>query len=161
MWLSRVPSPWLKVSKNVLYRQTILKRLTRSDEAARFWSRGLLEGFQCNDPAIFPNDEVSSQRGWRYSFGGRRKRNSKRGNLVQNHARKRNPNKEPSQRGFDGGYKITSRCIVFGSPVVSRYAQSNNITSEQEKSDNDVNSALTTCSSQKIEIQCCSIWNLT
>jgi hypothetical protein len=30
-------------------------------------------------------------------------------NLVQNFARKRNHNKEPSQRGFDGGYEITSR----------------------------------------------------
>jgi hypothetical protein len=53
-----------------------------------------------------------------------------KGNLVQNLARKRNHNKEPSQRGFDGGYEITSRCIVFGSFVASRYTQSNNITSE-------------------------------
>jgi hypothetical protein len=30
------------------------------------------------------------------------------------------------------GCKITSRCIAFGSPVVSSYTQSNNITSEQE-----------------------------
>jgi hypothetical protein len=30
------------------------------------------------------------------------------------------------------GWKITSRCIAFGSPVASSYAQSNNITSEQE-----------------------------
>jgi hypothetical protein len=71
---------------------------------------------------------------------------------------KRNPIKNPSQRGFDGGYKITSRCIAFGSLAVSRYAQSNNITSEQEKkSDNDVNSVLTVCSSQKVPIWCCSI----
>jgi hypothetical protein len=44
--------------------------------------------------------------------------------------------------------KITSRCIAFGSPVANRYAQSNNITSEQENSDNDVNSALIASSSQ-------------
>jgi hypothetical protein len=65
----------------------------------------------------------------RRSKGGGIRQN---GNLVQNLARKRNPDKEPSQKGFDGGYEITSRCIAFGSPVVSRYAQSNNITSEQQ-----------------------------
>jgi hypothetical protein len=53
-----------------------------------------------------------------------------KGNLVQNLARKRNPMKEPSHRGFDGGYNIMSRCIAFGSPVASRYAQSNSITSK-------------------------------
>jgi hypothetical protein len=41
------------------------------------------------------------------------------GNLIQILARKRNPIKEPSQRGFDGGYEIMSRCITFGSPVAS------------------------------------------
>jgi hypothetical protein len=51
-------------------------------------------------------------------------------NLVQILAQKCNHNKEPSQGGFDGGYEIMSRCIAFGSPVVSRYTQSNNITSE-------------------------------
>jgi hypothetical protein len=65
-----------------------------------------------------------------------------KGNLVQNLARKRNPIEEPSHRRFDGGYEIMSRCIAFGSPVVSSYAQSNNITTEQEKSDNDVNLVL-------------------
>jgi hypothetical protein len=40
------------------------------------------------------------------------------------------------------GCKIMSRCIAFGSLVVNRYAQSNSITSEQEKSNNDVNSPL-------------------
>jgi hypothetical protein len=54
-------------------------------------------------------------------------------NLVENLARKHNPDKESSQRRFDGGYKITSRCIAFVRHVVSRYAQSNNITSDQEK----------------------------
>jgi hypothetical protein len=58
------------------------------------------------------------------------KRNPQRGNSVQNHARKCNPIKEPSQRGFDGDYEIMSRCIAFGSSVASSYAQSNNITSE-------------------------------
>jgi hypothetical protein len=53
--------------------------------------------------------------------------------LVQNHSQKRNHIKEPSQRRFDGGYGITSRCIAFGSPVANSYAQSSSITSEQEK----------------------------
>jgi hypothetical protein len=74
------------------------------------------------------------------------------GNLVEILARKRNHNKEPSQRGFDGGYEIMSRCIAFGRPIANRYAQSNSITSEQKKSNNNINSVLTACSSQKIEI---------
>jgi hypothetical protein len=45
-------------------------------------------------------------------------------------------------------YKITSRCIDFGSSIVSRYAQSNSMASKQEKSDNDVNSALSVSSNQ-------------
>jgi hypothetical protein len=40
-------------------------------------------------------------------------------NLVQHLAWKRNHNEEPSQRGFDGGYEIMSRCIVFESPIAS------------------------------------------
>jgi hypothetical protein len=44
--------------------------------------------------------------------------------------------------------RFMSRWIAFGSPIVSCYAQSNNITSEQEKSDNDINSVLTVSSSQ-------------
>jgi hypothetical protein len=75
-----------------------------------------------------------------------------KGNMVQNLARKCNHNKEPSQGGFDGGYEIMSRCIAFGSPIVSRYAQSSSITSEQEKPDNNVNSFLTADNSQKIQI---------
>jgi hypothetical protein len=55
-----------------------------------------------------------------------------RGNLVQDLARKRNPIKEPSHRGFDGRYEIMSRCIGSGSTVVISYGQSNNSTSEQE-----------------------------
>jgi hypothetical protein len=139
------------------YRLTTLEWLARGDESARFQTRGLLEGFQRNDPTIFPNDEVSSSGvdGSHTGFKGRR--NPQKDNLVQNFARKRNPKKETSQRGFDSGYEIMSRCIAFGSPIVSRYTQSNNISSEQEKSDIDVNSALTACSSQKIEIWCCSI----
>jgi hypothetical protein len=54
------------------------------------------------------------------------------GHLVRSLAQKRIPNKEPSQKGFDDGYEVTSRFIVFGSPVVNSYAQSSNITSEQE-----------------------------
>jgi hypothetical protein len=45
-----------------------------------------------------------------------------KGDLVQNLAQKRNLNKEPSQRGFDDGYEIMSRCIAFGSPVANFYA---------------------------------------
>jgi hypothetical protein len=41
------------------------------------------------------------------------------------------------------GCKIMSRCIVFGSPIANLYAQSSSITSEHEKSDNDINSDLT------------------
>jgi hypothetical protein len=37
---------------------------------------------------------------------------------------------------------------MFEISIANSYAQSNNITSEQEKSDNDVNSVLTVCSSQ-------------
>jgi hypothetical protein len=55
-----VPSLWLKVVENVLHRQTTLERLTRSDEMTRFQTRGLLEGSQCNDPTIFPNNEALS-----------------------------------------------------------------------------------------------------
>jgi hypothetical protein len=68
--------------------------------------------------------------------------------MVQNLARKRNPIKEPSHSGWKGGYEIMSRCITFGSPVASRYAQSNSITSEQENFCYHVNSVLTASSSQ-------------
>jgi hypothetical protein len=71
-----------------------------------------------------------------------------KGNLAQNLAQNRNHNMEPSQGGFDGGYEITSRCIEFGSLIVSRCARSNNITSEQGKSDNDIPSTLTASNSQ-------------
>jgi hypothetical protein len=46
------------------------------------------------------------------------------------------------------GCNIMSRCIAFRSPVVNHYAQSNNTTFKQEKSDNDVNLVLTTSSNQ-------------
>jgi hypothetical protein len=68
-------------------------------------------------------------------------------NLVQILARKRNPNKEPSKKEFDGGYGITCKCIAFGILVASCYAQSNNISSKQAKSDNNVTSVLTMSSS--------------
>jgi hypothetical protein len=51
---------------------------------------------------------------------------------FQNPAQTCNPDKEPSQNRFDDGYEIMSKCIAFGSPVASCYAQSNNITSEQQ-----------------------------
>jgi hypothetical protein len=66
----------------------------------------------------------------------------------KNLAWKRNHIKEPSQKGFDDGYEITSRSITFGSLVVNSYAQSSNITSEQGTPNNDVNSDLTASSSQ-------------
>jgi hypothetical protein len=61
------------------------------------------------------------------SEGGEIRQNS---NLVQDPARKHNPVREPSHRAFDGGYKIMSRCLTFGSPVASRYAQFNSISYE-------------------------------
>jgi hypothetical protein len=64
------------------------------------------------------------------SKGGEIRENDK---LVQNPSQKRNPDNKPSQKGFDGGYEITNRCIPFGSLVVNSYAQSISITSEQEK----------------------------
>jgi hypothetical protein len=67
---------------------------------------------------------------------------------FKNLARKRNRIKEPSQKGFDDGYEITSRSIAFESPVANSYAQSSNITSEQETPNNDVNSDLTASISQ-------------
>jgi hypothetical protein len=67
---------------------------------------------------------------------------------YKNLARKRNRIKEPSQKGFDDDYEIMSRSIAFGSPVANSYAQSSNITSEQGTPNNDVNSDLTTSSSQ-------------
>jgi hypothetical protein len=68
--------------------------------------------------------------------------------LVQILACERNHIKEPSQKRFDGGYEIMSRCIAFGSPVANSYAQSSNITCEQGTPNNDVNSDLTASSSQ-------------
>jgi hypothetical protein len=64
------------------------------------------------------------------SKGGETRQNDK---LGQNPSQKRNPDNEPSQKGFDGGYEIMSRCMAFGSLVANSYAQSRNITSEEEK----------------------------
>jgi hypothetical protein len=57
-------------------------------------------------------------------------------NLAQGLAQKHNPLKEPSHRGLDGGYEITSRCISFKSPVARSYTQSNNSTSKQSENSN-------------------------
>jgi hypothetical protein len=65
----------------------------------------------------------------RGSKGGEIRQND---NLVQNLARKRNPSRNLHKRRFEGDYELTSRCIAFGIPVASSYAQSNNITSKQE-----------------------------
>jgi hypothetical protein len=110
-----------------------------------------------NEPTIFLNDEILSNRVDDSHPGFKGRRNPTKCDLIQNLARKSNSIQEPSQRRFDGGYEITSRCIVFGSPVASSYTQSSSITPEQEKSNNDVTSALTACNSQKIPIWCCSI----
>jgi hypothetical protein len=67
---------------------------------------------------------------------------------YKNLARKRNRINEPSQKGFDDGYEITSRSSAFGSPIANSYAQSNNITYEQGTPNNDVNSDLTASNSQ-------------
>jgi hypothetical protein len=67
---------------------------------------------------------------------------------FKNLAQKRNRIKEPSQKGFDDGYEITSRSIAFGSSIANSYAHSSNITSEQGTPNNDVNSDLTASSSQ-------------
>jgi hypothetical protein len=83
-----------------------------------------------NEPAIFLNDEISSNGVDDSHLGFKGRRNLTKCDLVQNLARKSNPIQEPSQRGFGGGYDIMSRCIAFGSPVASSYAQSNSITSE-------------------------------
>jgi hypothetical protein len=80
------------------------------------------------------------------SEGGEICQNNK---LVQNPSQKRNPDNEPSQKGFDCGYEITNRCIAFGSLMVNSYAQSSSITSEQEK--------LIIMSIQKISIWYCLI----
>jgi hypothetical protein len=85
-----------------------------------------------NETIIFLSDEVLSSKvedshsGWK--GGGIRQKS----NLVQNLAQKRNPIKKPSQRGFDGGCEILSRCIAFGIPIANSYTPSNNITSKQE-----------------------------
>jgi hypothetical protein len=71
------------------------------------------------------------------------------GNLVQKFLKNVITTKSHHREDSMVGRKITSSCITFGSPVANRYAQSNSITSEQAKSDNDVTSVLTACSSQK------------
>jgi hypothetical protein len=67
---------------------------------------------------------------------------------FKNLAQKHNRIEEPSQKGFDDGYEITSRNIAFGSPIVNSYAQSSNITSEQVTPNSDINSDLTASSNQ-------------
>jgi hypothetical protein len=133
----------------VLYQQTTLERLARSDEAARYRTRGLLEGFQCNDPTTFHNDEIASSRvdnSHTGSMGGEIHQKAQFGSktLLGSVITTKSHHKKDSMVGC----KITNRCIAFGSHVASFYAQSDSITFEQEKSDNDVNSVLTASSSQ-------------
>jgi hypothetical protein len=99
----------------------------------QYWQGFKQEGLRKvlgNEPTIFLNAEVSSREIDDSHSEVEGRRNLPKGNLVQNLAQKRNPIKEPSHIGFEGGYKITSRCIAFGSPVANSYAQSNNITSK-------------------------------
>jgi hypothetical protein len=114
------------------YQQPTLERLTRNDKLAMYRTRGRPDKFWSNETTIFLNDEVVSSRVDDSHMGFKGRKIHQKGNLVQNLPRKRNHNKEPSQGEFDGGYEIMSRCIAFGSPIASRYAQSNNITSEQQ-----------------------------
>jgi hypothetical protein len=65
----------------------------------------------------------------RGSKGGEIHRNSHFGSKSCSEAQSR---QGAITKGFDDGYEITSRCIAFGSPVASCYAQSNNITSKQQ-----------------------------
>jgi hypothetical protein len=130
------------------YQQRTLVRLTRNDKLVRFQTRGWPDRFRGNETTIFLNDEVVSSGVDDSHTGFKGRTNHQKGNLVQILARKCNPIKEPSQRIFYGGYETMTRCIAFGNPVASRYAQSNNITSEQQKSDNEVHSALTVSNSQ-------------
>jgi hypothetical protein len=44
----------------VPYQPTTLEWLAQNDEVTRFQTRGLLEGFQGNEPTIFLNNEISS-----------------------------------------------------------------------------------------------------
>jgi hypothetical protein len=134
--------------QNVPYRQITLEWLAQSDNPTRFQTRGFLEWFQVMNQQSFSMMRFCQAELMiliRRSEGGEIRQNS---NFVQNLARKRNPIKEPSQRGFGGAYEIMSRCITFEIPVANSYAQSNDITSEQKKSDKDVNSVLTSSSSQ-------------
>jgi hypothetical protein len=110
----------------------MLEWLARNDEATTFEQEDYLNGFWVmnqQSSSMMRFHQVGLTVFIRRSKGGeiRQKRN-----LVQNLARKRNLNKEPSQKGFDGGYEITSRCIAFGSHVANSYTQSSNITSEQK-----------------------------
>jgi hypothetical protein len=81
----------------VPYRRITLEWLARSDESARFQTRGLLEWFRRNEPTIFPNDEASSSGVDDSHMGSKGGAICHNGNLVQNPAQKRNPDKEPSQ----------------------------------------------------------------
>jgi hypothetical protein len=116
----------------VPHRQTTLERLARRDNSARFQTRGFLEVFQVMNQQSFSTMRFHQAELTILIRGSTGGEICQKGNLVQNLAQKRNPIEEPSQRGFDGGYLITSRSIAFGSPVASHYAQSNSITSEQQ-----------------------------
>jgi hypothetical protein len=112
------------------YRQITLERLARNDKLARFQTRGQADKFRAmkqQSSSMMRLHQAELTLLIRRTKGKEIRQND---NLVQALARKRNPDKEPSQKGFDDGYKITSRCIAFGSPVANSYAQSSNITSE-------------------------------
>jgi hypothetical protein len=109
--------------------------LARNDKFARFPTRGQPDRFQSNETTIFLIDDIAS------SGVDDSHTRLKVGEIHQKKAiwikillgiviTTISHHKEDSMVGC----KIMSKCIVFGSPVENRYAQSNNITSEQEKS---------------------------
>jgi hypothetical protein len=126
-----VPSLWLKVGENGTGNQPWKDSLETISWQSFEQGEGLI-GFgvmKQQSSSTIRLRQVELTILIRDSKGGEIRQNV---NLVQSLAWERNPIKEPSQRGFDDGYEITCRCIAFASPVVSRYTQSNNITSKQQ-----------------------------
>jgi hypothetical protein len=104
------------------YRQPSLERFTRNDKLERFRTRGWPDKFWGNETTIFLDDEVVSSGVNDSHTGFKGRRNPPKTTIwVPNFAQKHNHNIEPSQKGFYDGYEI-----------ISCYAQSNNITPEQQ-----------------------------
>jgi hypothetical protein len=98
------------------YRQTTLERLLETISWKCFKQGESLIGFkamkQQSSTTIRLHQAELTILIWG-SKGGEIHQNDK---LVQNPSHKRNPDNEPSQKGFDGGYEIMSRCIAFENP---------------------------------------------